>query len=451
MLPDNRILYFYSSFCLTFHNNAMNVTKKRWLPIVIPLFLFLQCNQVHQTRDNYNGQGLHNQLTDEEKNTGWELLFDGKTTAGWRGFQSDGIPDGWIAEEGNLVALGKGGDPEGDIITEKQFEDFELYLEWAIAPGGNSGIFFHVLEGDYPTVYATGPEYQLIDDDGFPESLHEWQKTGANYAMHDPGPKTLKPADEFNTSRIIVRNPNVQHYLNGELVVEYELWSEEWLESVRNGKWSEYPGYGLARSGHIGLQDHGSVVRFRNIKIRDLTGAGNPLFNEENLEGWKIHGTELWYAENGELICESGPDKAYGYLATTESYDNFVLRLEFRQESNGNSGVFFRSSLDGTIIRGWQAEVAPAGFGTGGIYESYGRGWLYQIAPEKEKILKEDDWNRMVIEVNGSRVMTWLNNELMTDLTDEKIGEGKGVIALQIHDGGGVKVRWRNIFIRELK
>ncbi len=124
--------------------------------------------------------------------------------------------------------------------------------------------------------------------------------------------------------------------------------------------------------------------------------------------------------------------------------------MEFKQESNGNSGVFFRSSLDGTKISGWQVEVAPKGNDSGGIYESYGRGWLYQIPEDRENILKEGEWNEMVIKVKGDRVMTWLNQELMTDLTDEKIGEATGVVALQIHDGGGVKVKWRNIYLREI-
>ena len=129
---------------------------------------------------------------------------------------------------------------------------------------------------------------------------------------------------------------------------------------------------------------------------------------------------------------------------------DFILRMEFKQEANGNSGVFFRSSIEGTKISGWQVEVAPKGNDTGGIYESYGRGWLYQIPEEKEHILKPDEWNDLVIQVKGDRVMTWLNNELMTDLRDQKIGEANGKIALQIHDGGGIKVRWRNIFIKEL-
>ena len=393
---------------------------------------------------------IQNSLTKPEKKEGWKLLFDGKTTQGWRVFKQDKVNDGWQVIDGNLVALGKGGDLGGDIITTDRFEDFELYLEWAITEGGNSGMFFHVLEDNYPTVYATGPEYQLIDDAGFPQKLEEWQKTGANYAVHNAENKKLKPVGEFNTSGIKVKDGYVEHWLNGEKIVEYELWTDDWKERVKNSKWKDYRGYGLARKGHIGLQDHGSVVKFRNIKIRDLTDYGKPIFNGENLDGWKIHGTEKWYVENGDLVCESGKEKKYGYLATNDSYKNFILRLEFKQEADGNSGVFFRSTLDGIKISGWQVEVAPKGNDTGGIYESYGRGWLAQIPDEKENVLKPGEWNNLVILVKGDRVMTWLNNELMTDLFDEKIEEVEGVIALQIHDGGGIKVKWRNIFIKEL-
>jgi len=391
-----------------------------------------------------------NKPSDNDQDSGWVYLFDGTNTNAWRGYQQETLPESWIVENGNLVGLGYGGDLGGDIITKQQFEDFELYLEWAIGEGGNSGIFFHVLEDDYPTVYATGPEYQLIDDVGFPEKLEEWQMTGANYAMHNAIDKTLKPVGEFNSSRIKVKDGKVEHWLNGTKVVEYELWTDDWKLLVQNSKWKDYPFYGLARKGHIGLQDHGSIVKFREIKNKDLTEKGVDLFNGKNLDGWKIHGTEKWVVDDGDLVCESGPDKEYGYLATDKMFKDFILRLEFKQESNGNSGVFFRSSLDGTKITGWQVEVAPEGNDSGGIYESNGRGWLYQIPDEREDILKEGDWNQMTIKVDGNRVMTWLNNELMTDIRDEKIGEANGLIALQIHDGGGVKVRWRNIFLKDL-
>lgn len=176
------------------------------------------------------------------------------------------------------------------------------------------------------------------------------------------------------------------------------------------------------------------------------------LFNGHDLTGWTIHGTEKWYAENGELICESGADKQYGYLSTNKDYKNFILTLQFKQEANGNSGVFFRSKIpEGVTISGWQAEVAPAGAHTGGIYESYGRGWLVQPKAEDEKFLKTGEWNTYKIKVDGDEVTTWLNNHQMCTIKDEKIGQGEGFIALQIHEGGGIKVRWKNIEIEEMK
>lgn len=174
------------------------------------------------------------------------------------------------------------------------------------------------------------------------------------------------------------------------------------------------------------------------------------LFNGKDLSGWTINGTEKWYVENGELICESGPDKEYGYLSTDEKFKNFELSLEFKQNADGNSGVFFRSSIDGVKISGWQVEVAPPNQDTGGIYESYGRGWLVKIPDEKENILKMGEWNKLKIRVIDDNVKTWLNGESMVDFTDSKIGEGYGFIALQIHSGGGIKVQWRNLEITKL-
>ena len=173
------------------------------------------------------------------------------------------------------------------------------------------------------------------------------------------------------------------------------------------------------------------------------------LFNGDDLYGWTTYGTEKWYVENGDLVCENGPDNEYGYLSTNEYYDNFILTLEFKQESNGNSGVFFRSTVEGVIIDGWQVEISPPGMNTGGIYESYGREWLIKPDPKKEN-LNYGDWNSMKIMVNGDNVKTWLNGIEMITLNDEIIGQGKGSIALQIHAGDDVKVRWRNINLEKL-
>jgi hypothetical protein len=174
------------------------------------------------------------------------------------------------------------------------------------------------------------------------------------------------------------------------------------------------------------------------------------IFNGKNLKGWVVHGTEKWFVEDGLLVCESGPEKKYGYLSTEKFYDDFELTLEFKQEADGNSGVFVRSTFEGVKVSGWQVEVAPPNHDTGGIYESYGRGWLVQIPDEKEDILKMGEWNKMKIRMVGPQITTWLNGEQMVDLNDEKIGKGKGAIALQIHSGGGIKVSWKNLKVKKL-
>ena len=174
------------------------------------------------------------------------------------------------------------------------------------------------------------------------------------------------------------------------------------------------------------------------------------LFNGKDLTGWTIYGTEKWYVEDGLLVSESGPDKQYGYLATDDYYKNFELNVDFKQEANGNSGVFIRSTIEGTKVSGWQVEVAPKGKHTGGVYESYGRGWLIKPTEDKESVLKEGEWNHLKIVVQGDTITSWLNDVEMITIDDKIIGKGNGSIALQIHDGGGIKVKWKNIEIKEL-
>jgi len=398
----------------------------------------------------------NNVLTEAEKAEGWKLLFDGKTLDGWRDYNGDSLTAPWIVEDGCIRAKGSGSDASGYIVTDTVYENFELVWDWKIAEGGNSGMLYHVVENPkFKVPYVTGPEYQLIDDFGFPEPLEDWQKTAADYAMHvpDTSKTIIKPAGEWNTSKIVFDNGHVEHWLNGEKVVEFEAWTDDWFEKKNSGKWKDAPEYGLAHKGVICLQDHGSAAWFRNIKIKELPRKTKEvdLFNGVDLKGWEIYGTEKWYVDNGLLVCESGPDKQYGYLATREYYDDFDLTVDFKQLANGNSGVFFRSFIEpGAIINGWQVEVAPKGMDTGGIYESYGRGLLVQIPDEKENILKPGDWNTLRILVKGDNVKTWLNGEQMVDLSDPKIGKAQGRIALQIHDGGGIKVQWKNLKLKTL-
>ena len=190
-------------------------------------------------------------------------------------------------------------------------------------------------------------------------------------------------------------------------------------------------------------------VQKRN-QLDSLSNVYKSIFNNKDLSGWIVFGTEKWYVENGLLVCESGPEKKYGYLGTENFYKNFVLSLDFKQEANGNSGVFFRSTVVGTKVSGWQVEVAPPGLHTGGIYESYGRGWLIKPDEGKDSSLKMGSWNNLKVKVYQDTVTTWLNGKMMISLSDQKIGKANGRIALQIHDGGGIKVKWKNIKIQEL-
>jgi len=209
----------------------------------------------------------NNSLSEKEKMEGWQLLFNGKNLDGWKSFQGKEI-SGWKVIDGVLNNSGVGSDHGGDIVTKEKFQNFELSLEWKIASKSNSGIFYHVNEKIGNAIFESGPEYQLIDDKGWPEKLNDYQYSGANYGMHAPQNAVVKDISEWNQARIIVDGAHVQHYLNGIKVVDYYLWDDDWKALKEKGKWKDYPYYGMAKKGNIGLQDHGGLAQFRNIKIK---------------------------------------------------------------------------------------------------------------------------------------------------------------------------------------
>lgn len=421
-----------------------NGIKGLWVSCLVAGILFSSCEPAHNT------------LTEAEKAEGWQLLFDGQTMNGWRDYNGTTLTEPWHVVDGCIQAKGAGSDGSGYIVTDKQYENFELSWDWKLTKGGNSGMLYHVVERpQYKVPYVTGPEYQLLDVPNFEGELEEWQKLGVDYAMYLPDQSKMKvnPYGKWNNSKIVFDNGHVEHWLNGQKILEFEAWTDDWHALKNSGKWANAPEYGLAKKGVISLQDHGDPASFRNIKIKELPRKNKEvvLFNGKDLHGWEAYGTELWYVKDGLLYCESGPDKKYGYLATRDYYNDFDLSVEFKQEADGNSGVFIRSFIEEDVkVNGWQVEVAPKGHDTGGIYESYGRGWLVQIPDEKENILKEGDWNTLRIKLQGDNVITWLNGQEMVNLTDEKIEAGQGRIALQIHDGGGIKVAWRNLKLKTL-
>ena len=206
-----------------------------------------------------------NSLTAAEKAAGWRLLFDGKTTDGWRGYRKKEMTGGWQVVDGALTRVAQG----GDIVSTDQFQDFELAFDWKVNPGGNSGVFFRASE-ETGAVWQNSAEYQILDNAGHKDGASPITSTGSNYAMHPPSKDVSKPAGEWNSSKIVVHGNHVEHWLNGVKIVEYEIGSEEWVALYNKSKFNKYPTYGRVPRGHIAIQDHGDFVAYRNVKIRPL-------------------------------------------------------------------------------------------------------------------------------------------------------------------------------------
>ncbi|HKW41197.1 MAG TPA: DUF1080 domain-containing protein [Gemmatimonadales bacterium] len=211
------------------------------------------------------GQSTHNALTPTEKAAGWRLLFDGKTTSGWRGWKKDSMPAGWQVVDGELTRVAAA----GDIMTRDKYRDFELSLQWNIAPGGNSGIFYRASEDD-DAIYWSAPEMQVLDDARHPDGQSRLTSAGADYDIYPSPAGVVKPAGEWNQVRLVVKGNHVEHWLNGVKVVEYELGSPDWEARVKASKFAPHVHYGRNREGYVGLQDHGDRVAYRDIKIRVL-------------------------------------------------------------------------------------------------------------------------------------------------------------------------------------
>ena len=247
--------------------------------ITLPvLFLaLLSCTSQKETA-NEAAATAPNTLTPEQTAEGWQLLFDGETLTGWKRFNHDTIGPLWSIKDGAILCDGEGlgegsGEHGGSLLTTRQFGNFELILDYKLSPGGNSGLLYHVVEDPkYKYDYETGPEFQLLDDTGWKgDALKDAQKAGSSYDMYAAAnSKKLKPAGEWNTARIIYYDGHVEHWLNGEKVVEFEENSDDFKSRLSNSKWKEYADWNTSKSGAISLQDHGAPVYFRNIRIKEL-------------------------------------------------------------------------------------------------------------------------------------------------------------------------------------
>lgn len=220
------------------------------------------------TTDSNQGDPIPDPTTRSDAQE-WQDLLDGPNLDAWRGFKREDVPANWSTDQTLLTFVP--GDDGGDLITRETYGDFELELEWRISEGGNSGIFFHVVESDeYDFVWETGPEMQILDNAGHADGRLPETSAGSDFAVHAPSQDATLPVGEWNEVRLIVQGPHVEHWMNGVMLLEYERWTEEWRAEVDATKFIDMPGYGLAREGHIALQDHGNPVWFRNIRIRRL-------------------------------------------------------------------------------------------------------------------------------------------------------------------------------------
>lgn len=220
---------------------------------------------------------INNSLTPQQTAEGWQLLFDGETLTGWKRFNRDTIGPLWSVQDGAILCDGEGlgegsGEHGGSLITTREFGNFDLVVDFKLTSGANSGILYHVVEDPkYQYDYETGPEYQVLDDGGWKGDLKDAQKAGSSYDMFAASAsKKLNPAGEWNTARIVYSNGHVEHWLNGEKVVEFDENSEEFKARYNESKWREYPDWNKSKSGAIALQDHGAPVYFRNIRIKEL-------------------------------------------------------------------------------------------------------------------------------------------------------------------------------------
>ena len=238
------------------------------------IFALSACSIATKTgKINDNSLSIQTSKTMKKNGDNWVNLFDGKSLDGWHAFNKSGVVKNWTIDDGALVCLGAAiGDTGGDIVTDSEYENFEFSWDWKIDKGGNSGVMYHVVESPrYKAPWETGPEYQMIDDDGYVDKLEDWQKTGVDYAMNLTNDrKKVMPVGDWNSSKILYNEGHVEHWLNGEMIVEFQAGDEKWLKNKIEGKWKDYPDYGSVKKGRIALQDHGQKAFFKNIKIKEL-------------------------------------------------------------------------------------------------------------------------------------------------------------------------------------
>jgi len=425
--------------------------------VISILSLLLLCSSNAAAAPPGEGAESVNRLTKSQEAAGWKLLFDGKTSRGWRSYYNEKFPEkGWTVEDNTLRVIARGG--AGDVMTTEQYADFDLRLEWKVSEKANSGIMYRVTP-EQKAPWHTGPEYQIFDDKGHGLDPKNPHSAGALYGLYAPPPeKPSKPAGEWNQTRIVLRGDYVAHWLNGIQLMECVMGSKDWQKRVDASKFKVFPKFGRNRTGHIVLQDHGHDVWFRNIRIRKLEpqpeSRAVPLFNGKDLEGLTCFLNDnskmeaAWSVKDGVLICKGQP---FGYIKTVKDYTNFVLKLEWRfdpvTKKAGNSGVLFRQVGPDKV---WPKCIeAQLHSGYAGDFWNIG-GFTMTTDAERTKgrntrkthinEFPGGQWNEYEIIADGGDITLIVNGEVLNRAT--AAAEIPGKICLQSE---GVEIHFRNI------
>jgi len=395
-----------------------------------------------------DGESRPNSLTSLERTAGWELLFDGKTTEGWRGYKKDAFPvEGWGVTDGCLVHT-KGG---GDIVTTRTFEDFELEFEWKVAAGANSGVKYRIKERE-DRGSPLGPEYQVLDDSRHVDGNSPKTSAAALYALAEAEGKQLALTGAWNHGRIAVHRGWLEHWVNGVRVLALRIGSDDWNARVQGSKYRGVEDFAIG-AGHIALQDHGDEVWYRSLKIRDLlnpVGESKSLFEGDGFDGWHKMGDADYSWDDGSLLGKVTGGRQ-SFLLSDAEYGDFILEVDVKTEEPGNSGIQIRTQLTEKYLYGYQIEIDPSERSwSGGLYEEGRRAWLQNLDGDEHarSAYVHGEWNRFRIECVGPWIRTWVNGVPVVDYMDGLLTSG--VFGLQVHSGNNTRVRWRDFRFHDL-